>query len=246
MWTIAETNGVGVILTSRYGGVSKPPFHTFNLAYHVGDNHADVHKNRMMLARSMDLSLSQLHFMEQVHGNEVVEIFPGITSPTCDALITNQRQLALLVMTADCVPILFYDPQNHAIGVAHAGWKGTVGQIAARTLQKMKYCYGTNPEDLHIYFGPTIHACCYEIGETVKHAVISNFPTAERYFIHKGDRTYFDLILCNKEVLIENGVNPDNMVQNPACVSCQSDNYFSYRANGGITGRQVTGLWIKG
>ena len=245
-WTIAKTNGVGVILTNRHGGVSKPPYHTFNLAYHVGDQPAVVHENRLLLAKSMGLELSHLCFMEQVHGTEVVEVVPGMNPPVCDAMITNHRQLALLVMTADCVPILFYDPQNNAIGVAHAGWKGTVGQIAAKTLQKMNNSYGTKPEELHVYFGPAIHACCYEIGETVSQAVIRNFSSPERYLLRQNHKTSFDLILCNKDILIEHGVNPKNMVQNPACVSCHSSNYFSYRATGGITGRQVTGLWLKG
>jgi hypothetical protein len=245
-WIRAKTDGVGMVITTRDGGVSEPPYQSFNLAYHVGDQPAVVHANRLLLAKSMGLELSQLCFMEQVHGTEVVEVSPGIKPPTCDAMITNHSQLALLVMTADCVPILFYDPQNKAIGVAHAGWKGTVGRIAAKTLVQMKNRYGTNSENLLVYFGPSIRECCYEIGDIVKQAVIANFSAHQQYLFTRNGKTYFDLIRCNRDVLIEMGVNPQHIVQNKVCVACHSKHYFSYRAADGITGRQVTGLWMKG
>lgn len=213
--------------TTRFGGVSQAPFDSLNLALHVGDDPLHVKKNRELLQE--DMGVSKLVFMDQIHGDKVVLIEHGDEEmPTCDAMITEHPDIALCVMVADCIPILYYDAVHQAIGVAHAGRAGSQLNIGQKCALAMQEAFGTHMHELRIFMGPSIHACCYEVGEEV----ITGFEK----FVHIQDKKYFlDLQHYNRDAFLELGIKPEHLEISKEC-SCSNHNYFSYRRDK-ITGR---------
>ena len=212
--------------TTRFGGVSQPPFDSLNLALHVGDNPLHVKKNREFLCE--EIGVSKLVFMDQIHGDKVVLIDSSDETPICDAMITARPDIALCVMVADCIPILFYDAVHQAIGVAHAGRVGSQLHIGQKCALAMQETFGTHMHELRILMGPSIHACCYEVGEEV----IVGFEK----FVHIQDKKYFlDLQHYNHDAFLDLGIKPEHLEISKEC-SCSNHNYFSYRRDK-ITGR---------
>lgn len=214
--------------TTRFGGVSQAPYDSLDLAFHVGDDPQCVKKNRALLQE--ELKVSKLVFMEQVHGDTVVLIESGEEQSTCDAMITKRSDTALAVMVADCIPILFYDAVHQAIGVAHAGRVGSRLHVGQKCALAMGEHFGTKMSELRIFIGPSIHACCYEIGEDV----MSGFET---YTHQKDDKYFLDLHSYNHEAFVQIGVMPEHINIASECSVCD-ENYFSYRREK-ITGRFV-------
>ncbi len=147
-----------------------------------------------------------------------------------DALITNLKDVPLLVFTADCVPIAIIDKKNKAIGAVHAGWRGTYSQIAKNTIELMKKQYNTNAQDLICVIGPSIGSCCYEVSEEL----IEKFNTiltncTEKFYIIKEDKYYLDLWKVNEYILKSAGVKTENIINLKMCTSCNSDKFHSYR-----------------
>ena len=228
-------------VSTRLGGVSKPPFDSLNLALHVGDEPADVLANRKKFVQSLGFSISDIVTPNQVHGDKIFradENYRGCgcanyadSIPETDALITNTPRLPLMLCFADCVPIFFVDVKNCAVGLAHGGWKGTLKKIAAKTLLKMYSEFGTQPKDCLIGIAPSIGACCYEVGGNVIDACKKSFP--DNYFellIERDGKTFLDLWQANVLQLLEVGVPIDNIDVAGECTCCQSSWYFSYRA----------------
>lgn len=212
--------------TTRFGGVSQAPYESLNLAYHVGDNPLDVKKNRELLQE--DMGVSKLVFMDQVHEDKVVVIENGDEIPTCDAMITQRLDIALAVMVADCIPILFYDAVHQAIGVAHAGRVGSQLRVGQKCAQAMAEHFGTKMSELRIFMGPSIHACCYEVGQEA----ILGF---EQFTHLKNEKYFLNLQAYNREAFLAIGVKPEHIEISKECSSCD-ENYFSYRRDK-ITGR---------
>jgi len=222
-------------ITDRYGGVSQKPYDTLNLALHVGDAVEDVLENRILTSQKYHFSIKNLIYMEQVHGNHVTVVESAINNKieNCDALITNVRKIPLMVMVADCIPILFYDPVAKVIGVAHAGRNGTFLSIAQKTVLKMQAVYGCQMQDIMIGLGASIQSCCYEVGEDLADIAIKNFGEG---FVMTRDKKYFlDLQALNRAQLLEVGIKEENIEISPICTACDK-NYFSYRREG-KTGR---------
>ena len=164
-----------------------------------------------------------------------------------DALITNEKNLPLLLFFADCTPILIFDPVHQAIGVAHGGWKGTVQKIAAKTIEAMEAEFGTNPADCLVGIGPAIGACCYEVGENVRVAVTATFPQQQDTLLSSvsTDKWKLDLWQANRCQLEDAGVLPDKIDMANSCTQCNADVFFSYRADAGHTGRIGALLCLK-
>ncbi len=223
------------IVTDRYGGVSKKPFDSLNLALHVGDEIKDVLENRIRVGEKYDFSLKNLIYMEQVHGNHVVVIEDAMHNKIedCDALISNQRKIPLMVMVADCIPIMMYDPVKKVIAVAHAGRNGTFLRIAQKTILKMQERYGCASEDIMIGMGPAIQACCYEVGKDLADIATKNF--GEGFVMIEDEKYYLDLQALNLSLLLESGIKKENIEISSTCTACD-ENYFSYRREG-KTGR---------
>ena len=228
-------------VSTRLGGVSKPPFDSLNLALHVGDLPADVISNRKRFVQSLGFSINDIVTPNQIHGDKVFRVDDNYRGcgcanyadsiPETDALITNTPELPLMLCFADCVPIFFVDVKNYAIGLAHGGWKGTLKKIAAKTLLRMQEEFGTQPKDCLIGIAPSIGACCYEVGGEVVDKCKEAFPkNHEELLIRLDDKVYLDLWQANVLALMEVGVPQENIDVASKCTCCESSWYFSYRA----------------
>lgn len=207
------------LFTDRFGGASLPPFESLNVGLHVGDDPLTVHDNRHIVRQK--IGASKLVFMEQIHGDAIVRIETGDETPECDAMITDQKGIGLVVMVADCIPIVLWDEATHAIGVAHAGREGSrlgVGQKCALAMQE---AYGCRLETLHLSMGPSIHSCCYEVGKEVTNGF--------EHFLHVRNQKYFlDLQRYNYEAFLAMGILPEHIEVSEECTCCNK-RFFSYR-----------------
>ncbi len=235
-------------ISARLGGVSTGSYDSLNLGLHVQDDADKVRENRRRFLAGLGLNAQQLVTPEQVHGIHVARVGKdesgrgakeyGDCIPQTDALITNEPGLPLLLCFADCTPILFVDTEKRAVGIAHAGWKGTVGRIAQATVLRMEQEFDTDPTDLLVGIGPAIGPCCYEVGENVAAKFAAAFPGHEQEIIHEQDgKPHVDLWQANMQALLDAGVPRANIDRADTCTACQHKWYFSYRADGGRTGR---------
>jgi len=161
-----------------------------------------------------------------------------------DALITNQPGLFVCVQTADCVPVLLYDPQKKVVAAIHAGWKGTVSKIVLKTVQKMTNQFGCQPSDIMAGIGPSIHMHAYEVGPEVVEAIVANFsnsPALLKPSINAG-RAYLDLWEANQTALMEAGIPEENIEVMGLCSFEHADLFYSARRDGADTGRMVSGI----
>ena len=223
--------------TTKDGGVSRETYSTLNLAFHVEDDDETVNKNHTLLADKLDYDKETVVYMKQIHSDIVHIVSPDDNfqnPPTCDALITNKKNTPLMVMVADCSPILFYDDVKKVIAVAHAGRAGAFKNIVQNVIESFKSHYSSRTEDILVTIGTSIGQCCYEVGtEIFEETKELNLE----YSISKRDDSYY-LNVSNilKKQLLNSGVNEENIEISKECSCCQNNNYFSYRADG-ITGR---------
>lgn len=233
--------------TIRQGGVSKPPYGSNNLAFHVGDNPDDVVKNHQKLAEEMGYDLNKLVHMRQIHSDKIVIVDPAIHDfdhpPECDALITNEPALPLMVMTADCTPVLLFDPVKNVIAVAHAGRAGAVKEIVPKTIQKMCKKFGSIIDDILVTLGPSIGGCCYEVGKKIgKEVLDSDYAFA----VLQKDGSYFLEVNAIIHRQLEGiGIPKRHIDDVNICNACENETYFSYRADQQKTGRIAGVLMLK-
>jgi YfiH family protein len=221
--------------SDREGGVSPAPYDSLNVALHVGDKPKNVIENRVLLSEKFGFEIKNLIYMDQIHSDNIEIITDAMQNklPKTDALITNEVNIPLMVMVADCIPILFYDPVKSVTGVAHAGRNGTFLSIAPKTINKMKKNFGCDPKDIYVTMGPSIKSCCYEVGKDLSDIAIESF--GKKYVSEREGRYYLDLQRLNLDQLISSGVKSENIEISTICTSCDK-NYFSYRRDG-VTGR---------
>lgn len=228
-------------ITTKEGWVSgnKPRF--------TGDQESDYFAFRKELAVSGDWDTDKFVFPRQTHSDHVAVATSGSSENTIsdtDALITNEPGLFVCVQTADCVPILLYDPQRKVVAAIHAGWKGTVSKIAHKSVQKMTEKYGSNPTDIIAGIGPSIHMHAYEVGPEVVDLVKTNFsnsPVLLKPSLTIG-RAFFDLWEANKTILIESGIPEENIEVMGLCTFEHASLFYSARRDGMDTGRMVSGI----
>lgn len=218
------------------------PYTDANLAFHVGDNLADVLENHDLLARQLGYNRHSLIHMRQIHSNKITIIdqtYNFDTPPECDALITDHPNIPLMVMSADCTPILLYDPVHKAIGAVHAGRAGALNEIVTKTIQSMRENYGSIPDDIHAVLGPSISGCCYEINSAIAEETISKgYPEALRL---ENEKIFLDVNTILSIQLKNLGVEKVEVIDE--CTACHNDRYFSYRADQQRTGR-IAGVII--
>jgi polyphenol oxidase len=230
--------------TTRGGGVSAEPFASLNLGDHVKDDPDHVRENRLRVSRAMGLPSDRWVTAEQVHGGNVSRVSDsdaGRKATGVDALITDSPQLPLVLFFADCGSIYLVDPERRAIGLAHAGWRGTAARIAQNTVRAMGEAFGSLPGDLWVGLGPYIGACCYTVGEEVAQAL----GRWEGATVRQGETYQADLGASNRSQLLQAGVREDRIVTASPCTSCDPDLYFSYRRDG-PTGRMAAVLMLAG
>ncbi len=189
------------------------------MGLHVGDDPANVRANREAVRKT--LGVSEMIFMNQVHGDDVVYVDKTTQTPNCDAIISNQKGLALAVMVADCIPILMYDERTQSIAAVHAGRKGTQLNIVSKTLNAMQEHFGVKPEEVNVYMGASIGACCYEVGIEVTKGL-------EKVLHVKNNRFFLDLPLANHSALLDAGIKAKHIHKEAICTCCDI-RYFSYR-----------------
>ncbi|HHX51756.1 MAG TPA: peptidoglycan editing factor PgeF [Clostridia bacterium] len=252
----SRTGLVKHAFTTRHQGFSQAPYASLNLGLHVGDGNRTVIENRRQVCAALELDFSGLVAAQQVHGERVAVIKGSDggkgamnydeTIPATDALITNCPGIPLSAYFADCVPLMILDPVVPAIGLAHAGWKGTVLRIGAKTIKMMEREYGTRPKDCLVGIGPSIGPCCYEVGEQVLEEIKSSY-VGWRELVRElpEERWMLNLWLANSISLMESGVPERNLYFSDCCTSCRTDLFFSYRAEGGRTGRMAALIMLE-
>ena len=223
--------------TTKHGGRSFAPYESLNLAFHVGDNPLDVEKNHTLLAQELGYSKKTLVHMKQIHSNSVKIVNHHddfYKPPTCDAIMTNQRNIPLMVMVADCSALLFYDSKQKAIAAAHAGRAGAFLNITNKVIENFIENFYSHPQDICVSIGANIGVCCYEVGEEIYEE--ANNLNLEYAIQKRENKYYLDVNAILKKQLLDAGVEEKNIDISKECTSCFKDKYFSYRASG-ITGR---------
>lgn len=232
--------------TTRHGGVSCSPYGTLNLAFHVGDNPQNTLENHRILANKLEYNPKKLIHMRQIHSNSIIVVNSSMnfdTPPQCDALITNHTDVPLMVMSADCTPILLYDPINHAIGAVHAGRAGALNRILPLTLEAMEKNYNTALSDMKIVLGPSIQGCCYEINENIAHEVKEK--GYKEALIRTKEKVSLDVNAILHMQLKEIGIASEQIESINQCTACNSHDFFSYRADAQYTGRIAGVIFLR-
>lgn len=225
---------------TRQGGLSPEPWRSLNFGGNVGDERERVVENRRRAFRALGRDPHSMFDVWQVHGADVViAVSTGAASPPAfkaDAILTDQPHLTLFMRFADCVPVLLCDPRKGVIGVAHAGWQGTVKQVAREAVKAMQAAYQSHPADILAAIGPSIGPDHYEIGADVIERVRATFKDDAEMLLqtHQG-RTYLDLWSANRLTLEQAGVSRVEVTG--LCTACHTHDWFSHRAEKGQTGR---------
>jgi len=194
-----------------------------NLAYHVNDKKDKVDTNREKLAKKYNFDIKKLFYMNQTHGNNIEIITEQSENliDDCDAIITNQKGFTLMVMVADCIPILMYDKTKGVVAAVHAGRNSTFLKITPLTIEKMIKEFNCEAKDIEVVLGPSIQKCCYEVSQELVDIVIKNFGLE---FVEKR---YIDLQGINKKLLTQKGVKKTTI--SDICTKCSGEQYYSYR-----------------
>ncbi len=225
---------------TRHGGVSLAPWHSLNLGGSVGDDPAHVAENRVRVFQSMGCEPASIHDVWLVHGTSIVyaDAPRPLDQPSAkaDIIFTDNPNVSLFMRFGDCVPILFHDPKKNVIGIAHAGWMGTVREVVQAAVEGMQSHYGCKPEDIVAGIGPSIGVDHYEVGTDV----ISQFQEkysqdADQILQTRNGSTYLDLWTANAIQLRNAGV--EQIQISGLCTACHLDDWFSHRAEKGKTGR---------
>ncbi len=213
---------------SRKGGASSGIFHGLNCGPGSTDQAAAVVMNRARVARALEIEPEALLSLHQYHSTDVVTATkPWATRPKADAMVTATPGLALGILTADCAPVLFSDPQAKVIGAAHSGWKGALGGVLENTLEAMK-SLGADPENITAIVGPTISQKAYEVGPDFFEDFIAEDPGFSRFFASgRGDRVQFDLPGLVLHRLREAGIARAEWTGH--CTYSDAERFYSYR-----------------
>jgi len=265
---------------SRLGGYSKTPYWGLNVSYSIGDDFENVMRNRLLALEALQIATYPCATLWMVHGAEVATLGEDTwddwrtdwahrsyqveqheliwtTRPRrkADALISKNREVALAMSSADCVPLMYYDPVESVIGMAHAGWRGTARGVAAATVDAMAEQFGSLPGNIRVGIGPSIGPCCYEVSEEVRRLFIGqqefdSIPTNGRYrnlvresavFVVKRlpdrDSLRLDLWETNRNQLLLAGALPEHIESSEICTSCEKERFFSHRGEHGQAGR---------
>ena len=252
--------GVVAFSSTRHGGFSKGCYASFNINHYCGDQEEDILKNRSALCQTLSINNDRLIIPHQVHKTKVAQIngqFLKLNEKEkqeylegVDAVMTDLNGVCIGVSTADCIPVLLYDAEKHAVCAIHAGWRGTVKRIVVKAIEAMKEAYGTLPQQLIAQIGPGIHIDSFEIGDEVYDAFIQeNFDMttiSKRYHTADGisEKWHIDLPECNRQQLLAAGIKAQNIKVSPICTFQQSNDYFSARRLGINSGRIFTGIII--
>ena len=260
--------------STRAGGSSRAyGGQALNLGFTPDDSKAAVERNRAAFSRELTAGRTgrwsrRARFIPTPFGSSMP---PPRSQLVGDGLITATPGLLLAIQTADCLPIILVDPKRRAVGVFHAGWRGTVKRIVEKGVGEMRRRFGTRPGDLKAAIGPGIHGCCYQVGPEVRDQFESQFAYAEKLFreVEESDpvrekypmlfltarppghselpkKIFLDLVEANRQQLLAVGCRRKSIEASPLCTNCRTDLLFSYRAEKGKTGRMMAVVGIRG
>ena len=245
-YTITSFEETGLVrhgFSTREGGVSKGCYSSMNLRFHCDDTHENVLTNYKIIADTLGIDYKRLVLSKQVHEDVIHtvtedDIGNGIVIEnkfeSVDALITDKKDIPIVTLFADCVPLFFLDKRQGVIALAHSGWKGTVKRIGQKTVEKMKKDYGSRVEDILAAIGPSIQECHFEVGDDVAEIFIKEFGsgTAVKY----GERYHVNMQRAIEKQFIESGIPRENIDNCGICTYCNSDLLFSHRKTNGKRG----------
>ncbi len=237
----------GVLAPSWRDGKPDP---ADNLSFNSGAE-SQVCQARAVAGELLGVNPAHFTYMYQVHSATVFRVtradrgkgaFPNIPQVgNGDAMVTDTTNVPISILVADCIPIFLVDPHNRAIGLAHAGWRGTVGGIVAETIRRMHECFNTDPGDILVWMGPGIDRCCFEVGPEVMAQFQESFPGWELYWLDRSGN--INLKEINRRIALVEGVRPENIEISGDCTCC-GEGYFSYRRDGARTGHNLCALTI--
>ena len=225
--------------STRNGGISKGRYSSLNLGRNSGDYIEMVYENTKRLCSTVGIDPGKLVCSDQVHGTEILFAEQPGQYHGYDALLTNKKNLFLCIFTADCYPVMVYDPRHNASGAIHAGWKGSARQIVVKTIEAMTKHFSSIPGECRAYIGTGISYNAYEVElevarqfppDTTTHSPLS--PNKEKYLL--------DLGMVNYRQLLASGIPASNIERSPFCSYADSNLFFSYRRDQGKTGRMVS------
>jgi polyphenol oxidase len=230
--------------STRHGGFSSLTECALDLGYSSGESAERIDGNRRRFLSALQFQNEYLATLHQVHSNHVsiIKDLSGQWNQTDgDALITETRGIALAVQIADCFPILVADPERNAVAAVHSGWRGTLARIVEKTVEEMRNAFGSDPSRLVVAVGPGIRACCYEVGTDVAGAFAEAYPGCclVKPSDSKPGRYLLDLPKALEIQCRAAGIRPENSFDLGACTCCNTNQFFSYRAEGPRSGRMM-------
>ena len=278
---LAELPWLVHAFSTRLGGTSRVyGGSALNLGFTEHDSRAAVERNRELFLKKLGVARGRKHWplftLRQVH-SDVIQWVDGTQAAEAsghhlvgDGLITNTPEILLAVQTADCLPVIVADKKRRAVGVFHAGWRGTVKRIVEKGVGQMHQHFGSHPRDLIAAIGPGVRGCCYTVGEEVRRKFESQFaygselfrevkesdPVREKYPLlflsarapghsELPEKLFLDLVEANRRQLIDAGVPAKSITTSSLCTVCRNDLLFSYRAEKGVTGRMMGVVGIR-
>jgi YfiH family protein len=241
--------------TSRQGGVSVGNYASFNLSPFTGDDESDFAENKRLLCNRLDINPACLIIPFQTHGSEIREIneeFLRLSGDEqtaylngVDAVITRLPGICVGITTADCVPLLFFDPRKQVVAAVHAGWRGTCAGIAEKTVRFMIERYNSQPADILVAIGPSISPTVYEVGAEV----VREFQTAgfelDNIVEIRNNASFLNLWMANQQLLTKCGILPGNIEIAGICTYTEHEQFFSARRLGIKSGRLLSGIMLK-
>ena len=236
--------------STRIGGVShKSHTESLNLAFGRGDEQATVLENLRLFSDAVGVAPESVISRPQIHSSRIVyadetmcgEGYFNETAEGCDGYVTDREGVTLGVKTADCVPILFCEPDSHIIGAVHAGWRGTASGIAAECV-RMMVTLGSSPKNIRAAIGAAIHVCCYEVGEDFYDSVASlvGGDIAREFICSRAGSLHADIVGMNRRILLEAGLDGANIDVCERCTCCEPSLFFSHRASHGVRGTMLS------
>lgn len=239
--------------STRFGGVSEGALASLNLGVHRGDKPANVLENYRRLGEAVGFDPKRTVFTKQIHSDIIERVGVsdcgrGLIVPVengCDGLVTNEPEVVLTVFSADCTPILLYDPVAKAVGAVHAGWRGTAAAIAAKAVERMAAEFSSKPENIRAAIGPCISQCCFETDRDVPEAMLNAFGDAAKEAIREtGSKYYVNLKALNALALTRAGVRQIDIATE--CTACEPNRFWSHRRVGNARGSLAAMILLRG
>lgn len=232
--------------STRLGGISTGDLSTLNLGFNRGDQKENVVENYRRICKALGIPYESLVLSKQVHETVITKVTKsdcgnGILMPnqweSMDGLYTNEKGVTLVTHYADCVPLFFYAPEYGMIGMAHAGWRGTVQEIGKKMVQIWNLQEGIPSSAIQVVIGPSIGPCHFEVNDDVASIFLEQFPDADFVKYDAAKKKYqIDLWACNAESLLQAGILAHHLTVSRVCTYCQNQIFFSHRMTGGKRG----------